>query len=168
MLLIFFENQYKFNYVNLILPNLYGPGDDFDPSSSHVIPSLIYKINKAKLNNDKSIKVWGNSNVYREFLFVKDAAIGICHSLSFQLQSKIINIGLGSNTSLKELTNMIARLMNFSGQIQWEINKQVGKTKNQLNVDIAIKEINFRPKTSLEMGIKETLKWYYKNIEKKC
>jgi GDP-L-fucose synthase len=160
----FFYEQYKFDNVNVILPNLYGPGDDFNPASSHVIASLIYKINKAKINNDNSIKVWGNGNVFKEFMFVKDAAEAILLLTKTNCKTKIFNIGSGVSTSIKSLTYLIAKLMNFYGKIEWEKQEQEGTRKNQLDSELAIKELDFKTKTSLELGIQDTIRWYYNNM----
>jgi len=160
----FFQDQYKFNSINLILPNLYGPGDDFNPSSSHVVSSLIYKINEAKMNNYNSIKVWGDGSASREFMFVKDAAEAIFLVAKYKNKKNILNIGSGIIITIKELLKTIIELMDYSGNIEWDKQKQVGKKINQLDVNLAIKEINFKSRTTLKTGIKETLKWYYKNI----
>lgn len=159
----FFRSQYNFNSMVLILPNLYGPGDDFNPKSSHVVPSLIFKVNKAKIHNQNSIKVWGDGKSSRDFLYVKDAAEGIFLATKFGKNLNLLNIGSGKITTIKDLTEKICKLMNFNGKIVWEVKKEINNKNNQLDISLAKKNINFVSKTKLIDGLKETINSYLKN-----
>ena len=157
----FFNDQYKFNGIHLLLTNLYGPGDDFNPSTSHVIPSLIYKIDQAKLNNLAEIDVWGDGSASRELLFVKDAAEAIIRATKLYNNKSPVNIGSGTKTTIKELIYTLKELMNFQGNIRWDTSKLVGQRDNQFDVSLASKSFGFTAKTSLIEGLQQTINWYF-------
>ena len=162
---IFFKRQYNLDCINLILPNLYGPGDDFNPISSHVVASLIHKIYIAKTKKMKSINVWGNGMVSREFLFVKDAAEAIYLASKNSTKSFVLNIGSGKPTTIKGLTYEICKLMNYSGDINWESTKETGVLANFLETSLSKSELKFSCKTKLTDGLKKTINWYMKIVK---
>ena len=156
-----FNDQYNFNAIHLLLTNLYGPGDSFDPTNSHVIPSIILKIDYANKNNLDYINVWGDGAASRELLYVKDAANAIILATEKYNKKFPVNIGTGKQTKIKELVKIISSLMGFKGQIKWQTDKLVGQKINQFNIDRAKKEFDFVAKTSLINGLKETIKDFY-------
>ena len=156
-----FYDQYKFNAIHLLLTNLYGPGDSFDPTNSHVIPAIILKVDYAKKNNLDYINVWGDGSASRELLYVKDAADAIIMATQKYNKKFPINIGTGKQTTIKELVTVISSLMGFKGFVKWQTDKLVGQKINQFNVDKAKTEFNFTSKTDLLYGLKATIKNFY-------
>ena len=156
----FYKDQYNLNCIHLLLTNLYGPGDDFNPSSSHVIPSLIYKIDKARSLKKTIIDVWGDGSASRELLYVKDAAEAIILATKFYDNKSPLNIGSGHRITIKDLVFSIIDLMNFRGEVKWDITKVVGQKFNQFDVSLAKEKINFEAKTSLINGLNDTIYWY--------
>jgi GDP-L-fucose synthase len=158
-----YRQQYGFNSIFLLPVNLYGPGDNFDSSSSHVIPALIKKCFDAIEAHDDKIEVWGTGLATREFLYVEDAAQAIyLASLSYN-KSEPVNIGTGSEISIKDLTKLIAKLTGFSGQIIWNKSKPDGQPKRLLNTAKALKEFGFKASIDLTAGLAKTIEWYRKN-----
>jgi len=159
-----YRRQYGFNSIFLLPVNLYGPGDNFDPESSHVIPALIKKCVDANLNNEKKIVIWGTGNPTREFLYVDDAAEAI--SLATEKYNKIdpVNIGAGFEISIKELIELIAELTDFKGEITWDETKPDGQPRRTLDTTKAFKEFGFKAKTDIRAGLKKTIEWYKKVI----
>jgi len=164
-----YHDQYGFNAIHLVMINLYGPGDDFDPKSSHVIPALIRRVDEAKNNNDNFIEVWGDGTASREFLYVEDAAEGIVLATEKYNKPDPVNLGAGREIPIKDLAVLICELMDFKGEIRWDISKVGGQHRRMLDVSRAEKEFGFRAGTSFEDGLKKTIDWYlneYKNSEK--
>ncbi len=193
-----YRQQYGFNSIFLMPVNLYGPGDNFDPRSSHVIPALIKKFvdamggKKAVLNRllkfqrealhsnpkgsipsrvagslpstrvDRSVTVWGSGKATREFLYVEDCAE--CIVLATQKYNKPdpVNIGAGFEISIKDLTNLIAKLLKYNGTIKWDRSKPDGQPRRMLDTSRARKEFGFRAKTKFEEGLRKTIEWYLK------
>lgn len=157
-----YRQQYGFNSIFLLPVNLYGPGDNFDPHSSHVIPALIKKCMDAKKRDEKEIVVWGTGKATREFLYVDDAARGIILAAEKYNQSDPINIGAGFEISIKDLVALIVQLTGFKGAVIWDTSKPDGQPRRMLDVKKARKEFNFTAQTSFESGLKKTIQWYKK------
>jgi GDP-L-fucose synthase len=155
-----YRQQYGFNAIFLLPVNLYGPRDNFNPASSHVIPALILKCLEAKRRGDDHIDVWGTGSASREFLYVEDAAKGIVLAAERYDGSDPVNLGSGNEITIKELVGMIARLTGFVGQIAWDPSKPDGQPKRRLDVSRAEREFGFRAKTSFEDGLRRTIEWY--------
>lgn len=155
-----YRNQYGFNSIYLLPVNLYGPRDSFHPENSHVIPALISKMVKAKRNGLKTVQVWGTGKVSREFLYVEDAAEGILLAAEHYNKSEPVNLGTGREVTIRELVDLIARLTAFEGEIIWDDSKPDGQPRRCLDTSRAKEEFGFRAKTSLEDGLKKTIKWY--------
>lgn len=158
-----YRQQYGFNSIFLLPVNLYGPGDNFDPVSSHVIPALIKKCIDAKSQGNSKITVWGTGKATREFLYVKDAAEGIVLATQIYSKSEPVNLGSGFEITIEELARMIVRLTGFKGKIFWDKSKPDGQPRRCLDVSRAKKEFEFTAKTSLEEGLKKTIEWYIAN-----
>lgn len=157
-----YRQQYGFNAIYLLLVNLYGPRDNFDPKSSHVIPALIKKVADAQKTGEDFIEVWGTGKPTREFLYVEDAAGGIVRAAEKYDKPEPVNLGSGMEISIKDLIGLICRLMNFNGEIRWDASKPDGQPRRMLDVSRAEKEFGFRAKTDFEEGLKKTIEWYLK------
>ncbi|NOZ70956.1 MAG: GDP-L-fucose synthase [Chloroflexi bacterium] len=155
-----YRQQYGFNAIFLLPVNLYGPGDNFDPESSHVIPALIKKCIDAKERGDDQIVAWGDGSPTREFLYVADAAEGILLATERYNDSQPVNLGSAFEISIKDLLEMIARLTGFEGKIVWDTSKPNGQPRRKLDVTKAEKLFGFRAKTTFEQGLKHTIDWY--------
>lgn len=156
-----YKQQYNFNGVNLIPVNMYGPHDDFDPSSSHVIPALILKIHNAmKQTPHADLSVWGTGSASREFLYVEDSAEAIVKAMASHNDPEPINIGTGSEITIKNLVETIADLMGFNGKIVWDSSKPDGQPRRCLDTNRAEKRLGFKAKTSLKEGLKTTIEWF--------
>ena len=138
-----YRQQYGFNSINLLQVNLYGPRDNFDPESSHVIPALIKKCLDAVRNNDKTVTVWGTGKPTREFLYVEDAARGILMAAEKYDKSEPVNLGSGFEIPIKDLTTLIARLAGFKGKVVWDASKPDGQPRRCLDVTKAKKRVWF-------------------------
>lgn len=158
------HKQYGLNVVNLLLTNLYGPGDDFRDETSHVIPAIIKKMISAKSNNIEEIVAWGDGSPTRDFLFVKDAANAIVQSIDCTYTNPI-NIGNGKDISIKDLYGFIKNKVNYKGSITWDNSYPNGQPKRLLDISKARQHIDFEPKTTFEEGIDQTIEWYIKNEE---
>jgi GDP-L-fucose synthase len=152
--------QYGFNAIFLLPVNLYGPGDNFDPRSSHVIPALIKKCVDAILNREDEIVVWGTGKVTREFIYVEDASEGIILATEGYNRSDPVNIGAGFEISIEDLVHLIVELTGFKGRIVWDKTKPDGQPRRMLDTTRAFKEFGFRAKTTFEEGLKKTIDWY--------
>lgn len=161
-----YRQQYGFNAIFLLPVNMYGPGDNFDPQSSHVIPSLIKKFCDAVLKKEKKVVVWGTGKATREFLYADDAAEGIILATEKYNKADPVNLGVGFEISIKKLTELIARLTNFQGSIVWDRTKPDGQPRRMLNTQRAKKEFGFVAKTPFEEGLKNEIEWYKKNVLK--
>ena len=155
-----YRKQYGFNSIFLLPVNLYGPGDNFDPRSSHVIPALIKKCVDAMSNNEPQITVWGTGKATREFYYVEDAAEAIILAMERYNKSDPINIGAGFEISIRELVKMIVELTGFKGRIIWDKSKPDGQPRRMLDTTNAFAEFGFKAKTSFEEGLKKTIEWY--------
>ncbi|WHY54535.1 GDP-L-fucose synthase family protein [Peribacillus simplex] len=159
-----YREQYGFNSIFLLPVNLYGPSDNFDLETSHVIPAIIRKCMDAIKNGDKSITLWGTGNVTREFIFVSDAAEGIVLSTEKYDESNPVNIGSGIEITIKELANTIKQLTGFNGEIIWDHSKPDGQPRRKLDTQLAESKFGFVAQTDLNTGLKETIKWYIENM----
>ncbi len=158
-----YRQEYKFNSIFLMPVNLYGPGDNFNPCSSHVIPALIKKCVDAVDHKDDNIIVWGTGKATREFLYVEDCAEGIVLATEKYNKSEPVNIGSSFEISIKDLVHTIAKLTGFNGEIVWDTSKPDGQPKRKLDVSRAEKEFGFKSRTTFEQGLKKTIEWYKKN-----
>lgn len=155
-----YKKQYGLNSINLLIVNLYGPGDNFDPKSSHVIPAMIRKYMEAKRNNSRTVKLWGTGNASREFLYVKDAARGIILATERYNETSPINLGSGQEIKIKDLAKIISNLVGFEGETEWDSSMPDGQPSRRLDTSLAFKEFQFRSTTPLENGLKEVIEWY--------
>lgn len=155
-----YRAQYGFNAIFLLPVNLYGPGDNFDPSSSHVIPALMKKCVEARRRGDKEIVVWGDGSATREFLYVDDAAEGIVLAAEKFNGPEPVNLGAGFEISIRDLVHLIARLTSFEGKIVWDTSKPNGQPRRMLDTMRADKAFGFKAKTKFEEGLRKTIEWY--------
>jgi GDP-L-fucose synthase len=155
-----YRQQYGFNSIFLLPATLYGPGDNFDPETSHVIPALIRKCVEARENGDSHIDVWGTGNASREFLYVEDCAEGIVRATASYDEGEPVNLGTGNEISIADLVNLIANLTGFTGEIRWQADKPNGQPRRSLDVSRAHEKFGFRAHTSLESGLRRTIEWY--------
>jgi len=177
-----YRQQYGFNSINLLQVNLYGPGDNFNPESSHVIPALIKKCIDAMsyelrasaersvaslkgMSYEPTITVWGTGKPTREFLYVEDAAEGILMAVEKYNKSEPINLGAGFEISIKDLVNLIIKYTGFKGRIIWDKSKPDGQPRRCLDTTKAEMEFGFKAKTGFEFGLKKTIEWYKKNYD---
>jgi GDP-L-fucose synthase len=158
-----YRQQYGFNSIFLMPVNLYGPRDNFNPEFSHVIPALIKKCLDAIKNNEKEIVVWGTGKPTREFLYVEDAAEGTLLAAEKYNKSDPVNLGVGFEISIKDLTELIVKLTGFEDIIIWDATKPDGQPRRCLNTAKAEKEFGFNAKTTFEEGLKKTIEWYKEN-----
>ncbi len=155
-----YRQQYGFNAIYLLPVNLYGPGDNFDPESSHVIPALIRKCLEAKERREEQIIVWGTGKPTREFLYAEDAAEAIILAAERYNKPEPVNIGAGFEISIKNLAYLIAKLTGFKGKIKWDISKPDGQPRRNLDTSRAKKEFGFTSQTPFEEGLARTVAWY--------
>lgn len=161
-----YREQYGFNAINLIPVNLYGPGDNFDPATSHVIPALIKKCVDARTAGAPFIEVWGSGQASREFLYVDDAAQGIVLAAERYDSPEPVNLATGNEITIRELATLIARLTGFDGELQWDATKPDGQPRRSLDVSRATKEFGFSAETSFEDGLRATIGWYEASLER--
>ena len=155
-----YKQQYDFNGIFLLPVNLYGPGDNFDPKSSHVIPALIKKCVDAKNKEIKQITVWGTGEASREFIYVEDVAEGILLATEFYNGPEPVNLGAGFEIKIKDLVILIAELTGFEGEIKWDTSKPDGQPRRMLDTSRAKEKFNFQAKTDFREGLKKTIEWY--------
>lgn len=155
-----YRQQYGQNIINVLPVNLYGPGDNFDPETSHVIPALIKKCVDAIRHKQDSIEVWGSGTPTREFLYAADAAEGILLAAEKYDQPDPVNIGSGMEISIRDLTNLIARLTGFEGEIRWDASKPDGQPRRCLDVSRAWETFGFKAQVPFEEGLRQTIEWY--------
>ncbi|HUM49401.1 MAG TPA: GDP-L-fucose synthase [Anaerolineaceae bacterium] len=161
-----YRQQYGFNSIFLLPVNLYGPGDNFDPASSHVIPALIRKCVEAKEQGADEIVAWGDGSPTREFIYVDDAAEGIALATQYYNRSDPVNIGSNFEISIKDLTELIARLTGFEGSVRWDTSKPNGQPRRKLDTTRAKEYFGFTAKTNFEDGLRQTIDWYLANRSK--
>ena len=164
-LLIAYHKQYKFNAINLIPVNMYGPHDHFDPKISHVIPALILKFAKAIQRDHSHVEIWGTGKASREFLYVDDCTEAIHMALEKHDDPHPINIGTGSEITINELVNTIAEIMNYKGSIVFNSDYPDGQPRRCLDISKAEQAFGFKAKTNLDKGLHQTLNWFNKNKE---
>jgi GDP-L-fucose synthase len=155
-----YKTQYNFNGIYLLPVNLYGPRDNFDLKSSHVIPALIRKMMDAKIRNEKEVIVWGDGSASREFLYVKDAAEAILLAAEKYNKPDPVNLGSSKEITIKELVNLIAKISGYEGAIIWDTSKPNGQPRRKLDISKAKEEFGFKARTPLEEGLQKTLTWY--------
>jgi GDP-L-fucose synthase len=155
-----YREQYGLNAVYVLPVNLYGPRDNFDLRTSHVIPALVRKCVEAKRRGDKEIVAWGTGSASREFLYVDDCAEGVIAAMERYDSPEPINLGSGREITIKDLTNLVARLARFEGKIVWDTTKPDGQPRRCLDVSRAKQELGFVARTSLEDGLARTIEWY--------
>lgn len=155
-----YRQQYGYDAIYLLPVNLYGPRDNFDPSSSHVIPALIRKILEAQEAGDETVVVWGDGSPTREFLYVEDAADGIIRAAEFYDGSEPVNLGSGCEISIKDLALLIGRLVGYTGRFVFDASKPNGQPRRGLDVSRAEQYFGFHAQTSFEEGLRQTISWY--------
>jgi GDP-L-fucose synthase len=155
-----YRDQYGFNAIHLLPVNLYGPGDNFDPASSHVIPALIHKCVEARDRGDAYVEVWGTGAASREFLYVDDAAEGIVLAAERYDAGDPVNLGVGAEITIRDLVDLIVRLTGFKGEVRWDATKPDGQPRRALDTSRARERFGFSATTSFEEGLRETIRWY--------
>jgi GDP-L-fucose synthase len=155
-----YRQQYGFDVIHLIPVNLYGPGDNFDPASSHVIPALIKKAVDARDAGHAYIEVWGTGSASREFLYVDDAAEGIVLGAERYDGAEPVNLGVGREITIRELVELIVRLTGFHGEVRWDASKPDGQPRRALDTSRAHELFDFEANTSFEDGLRRTIAWY--------
>ncbi len=155
-----YRQQYGFNSIFLLPVNLYGPGDNFNLKSSHVIPALIRKCIQAENDGIPEIEVWGDGSPTREFLYVDDAAEGILMATEFYNESLPVNLGSGYEISIKDLAEKIAFLSGFSGKLTWNTEKPNGQPRRGLDTSRALEKFGFKAKTTFDQGLANTISWF--------
>ncbi len=158
-----YRQQYNFNCIYLLPVNLYGPGDNFNPETSHVIPALIKKIADAQKSGQKYIDVWGTGTASREFLYVDDCAEGIVLATEKYNKPDPVNLGASREIKITDLVALICKIMKFKGEIRWDSSKPDGQPRRAVDATLARKEFGFKAKTDFEKGLRKTIDWYLKN-----
>ena len=159
-----YRQQYGFNSIYLLPVNLYGPRDNFDPGSSHVVPALIKKFIDAIENDLGVVDVWGTGNASREFLYVDDAARCVVLATEMYNKPSPVNVGVGMETKIREIVSLIADLTGFQGEIRWDASKPDGQPRRCLDVSRAKDEFGFVPTVTLKDGLRRTIEWYRDQI----
>ena len=159
-----YRAQYGFNSIFVMPVNLYGPGDNFNPDSSHVIPALIKKCFDAMRNNASEIVVWGSGKPTREFLYVQDCAQGIILATEKYDKSEPVNLGAGFEISIKDLVKLIVQTVGFRGKVVWDKTKPDGQPRRRLDTSVAYKEFGFKAKMKFSKGLESTINWYRTNF----
>lgn len=160
-----YRQQYGFNAIYLLPVNLYGPGDNFDPKSSHVIPAIIKKVADAQKTYQKYVDIWGSGTASREFLYVDDCAEGIILATEKYNKPNPVNIGANREIKIKDLVKLICKIMKFKGEIRWDRTKPDGQPRRVVDATLARKEFGFKAKTDFEKGLRNTIEWYEKSLK---
>ena len=155
-----YREQYGFNAIYLLPVNLYGPRDNFNLETSHVIPALVRKCIEAQVRGDKEVILWGDGSPTREFLYAGDAADGILTATEFYNGSDPVNIGSGQEISIKDLAEMISRLTDFEGKLVWDTTKPNGQPRRGLDTSRAFEYFGWQARTPFEEGLRQTITWY--------
>lgn len=155
-----YRQQYNFNGIYLLPVNLYGPEDNFDPQSSHVIPALIRKVHEAQIKGEKKLSVWGDGSPSREFLYVDDAARGIVMATLSYNDPEPVNLGTNFEITIRDLVKIICELMEFEGEIVWETDKPNGQPRRCLDTTRAKERFGFTAQMEFKQGLKNTIDWY--------
>ena len=158
-----YRQQYNFNGIYLLPVNTYGPGDNFDPKSSHVIAALIKKIFDAKKNKKKEIIVWGDGSASREFFYVEDAAKAIVLATEKYNKQEPVNIGAGFEITIRNLVDKLVTIMDYKGKIRWDKTKPNGQPRRCLDVSKAKEHFAFTAETKFDEGLNKTVEWYYEH-----
>ncbi len=158
-----YRQQYGWNSIYLLPVNLYGPGDNFDPQSSHVIPALIKKLVDAKESGAEFVTAWGDGSPTREFLYVDDAAEGILLAAERYDKPDPVNLGSGMEISIRELTESLAKLIGFEGEIRWDTSQPNGQPRRKLDVSRAEREFGFKAKVGFMEGLQQAVDWFMEN-----
>jgi len=161
-----YREEYGFNSIYLLPVNLYGPGDNFDPESSHVIPALIKKFTDAKQLDKPFVEIWGTGNASREFLYVDDAAIGVILATERYNKPEPVNLGSGKEIIIRDLALLIQQLIGYTGELRWDTTKPDGQPRRRLDVSRAEQEFSFKACVPFEEGLKRTIEWYVDQIKK--
>jgi len=161
-----YHKQYGLNSTILVPSNLYGPNDNFDDSSSHVIPALIKKIYNAKINQEPSVEVWGDGSASREFLYVGDAAKAIRKAAYIRTDTRPMNIGTGKEITIKQLANKIKTITGYTGDLIFNHNLPNGQPRRCVNTSLAEYSLGFKAKTTLDIGLRQTIDWFVGNKNK--
>jgi GDP-L-fucose synthase len=159
-----YHQQYGFSSIFLLPTNLYGPRDNFDLASSHVIPALIRKCLEAKERGDQKVVAWGTGSPTREFLYVEDAAQGILMATEHYNDTDPVNLGSGMEISIKDLMELIAELVGYEGQIEWDTSKPDGQPRRSLDTSRAEERFGFKAQTDFREGLKRTIDWYIQSL----
>jgi GDP-L-fucose synthase len=159
-----YRQQYGFNGIYLLPVNLYGPEDNFDLHSSHVIPALIRKVHEAQRQGETQLPVWGDGSPTREFLYSEDAARGIVMGTQFFDQPDPVNLGTNFEISIKDLVELICKLMEFDGEIVWQTDKPNGQPRRCLDTERAKNAFGFTAQVALEQGLRNTIEWYRQTL----
>lgn len=159
----FYREQYGFNAISLMPPNLYGPGDNFNEGSGHVLASLMNRFHIARMNGDTSVTCWGDGSAMREFLYCEDLADACIYFMNTYSESGHVNTGTGRDITIKELAEGIASVVGFQGTIEWDTTKPNGNPRKLLDSSRAT-ELGWVPQTSFEDGLQKTYQWYLKNV----
>jgi GDP-L-fucose synthase len=162
-----YRDQYGFNGIYLTPVNLYGPRDNFDLESSHVIPALIRKCLETKQARAPEIAAWGTGNATREFLYVEDAAEAIVTAAEKYTKPEFVNLGSGEEISIRDLVEMICSLAGFEGTVRWDSTKPDGQPRRCLDTSRALAEFGWRARTSLREGLRKTMEWFQEEAESK-
>ena len=155
-----YRRQYGFNSILLILTNLYGPQDNFNPETSHVVAALIKRFYDAKINNEKKVTVWGNGESTRDLCYVEDIAEGIVLAAEKYNKSDPINLASGKEIKVKKIAHLIKKKIGYEGNIVWDSNKPAGTKRRKININKAKNEFGYKVTTSLEEGVQKTIDWY--------
>jgi GDP-L-fucose synthase len=158
-----YRQQYGFNAIYLLPVNLYGPRDNFNLETSHVIPALVRKCIEAQEHGDKEVVLWGDGSPTREFLYVGDAADGICSATEFYDGSEPVNIASGQEISIKHLAELIARLTGYEGRLVWDTTKPNGQPRRGLDTSRAVEYFGWQARVPFEEGLRRTIAWYREN-----
>jgi len=160
-----YRQEYGFDVIYILPVNLYGPGDNFDLESSHVIPALIRKMLEAKKRGESKVTCWGTGSASREFLYVEDCARGLLLAAQRYSSGEPINLGSGQEVRIRDLAQMIADVCNFKGELEWDSTRPDGQPRRCLDVQRAKKKLGFTAQVSLKEGLKRTIEWYRKRHE---
>ena len=158
------RNQYNRNYVSLMPTNLYGVNDNFDLESSHVLPAMLRKFHEAKLNGHSQVVLWGSGKPMREFLNVDDLATAVLYTLENNVDENILNVGTGSDLSIKELAELVQKIVGHKGEVKWDKSKPDGTPKKLMDIS-KLTSKGWKPDISLEEGIRSTYTWFLKNYK---
>lgn len=163
-----YRKQYAFNAIYLLPVNLYGPGDNFDPERSHVIPALIKKFYEAKVKNLPEVTLWGTGKATREFLYVKDAAEAVVLAAEKYNGNDPVNLGSSFEISISDLAKRIANCLGYKGKVVYDSTKPDGQPRRKLDTTRALKEFGFKAKTDFDKGLREIISWYEQEVAKKA